>query len=120
MVDKNIFLFNNNKQLLKIINTVNTNSIIIYNDTYTSDLVTGAETYTASVKTSYTDQELFIEGNYVGFYWQRDFKLMQIKKTETQEHIDDVSITIYAEFIGIELYNSYVTQLHLTEMLQNS
>lgn len=33
---------------------------------------------------------------------------MQIKKTTSIEHIDDVVITVYAEFIGIELYNSYV------------
>ena len=107
-MDKNLYIFDNNKKLLKLINTANTNNIKVYNDSYTSELLTGAETYTASFKVSYQDQLIFIEGNYIGFYWQDNFKLMQIKKTTSIEHIDDVTITVYAEFIGIELYNSYV------------
>lgn len=105
---KNLYIFDNTKKLLKLINTTNTNSIKVYDDTYTSELITGAETYTASFKVSYQDQPIFLEGNYIGFYWQDNFKLMQIKKTSSIEHIDDVTITVYAEFIGIELYNSYV------------
>ena len=105
---KNLYIFDNTKKLLKLINTTNTNSIKVYDDTYTSELITGAETYTASFKVSYQDQPIFLEGNYIGFYWQDNFKLMQIKKTTSIEHIDDVTITVYAEFIGIELYNSYV------------
>lgn len=107
-MNKNLYIFDNNKKLLKLINTTNTNSIKVYDDTYTSELITGAETYTASFKVSYQDQPIFLEGNYIGFYWQDNFKLMQIKKTTSIEHIDDVTITVYAEFIGIELYNSYV------------
>lgn len=107
-MDKNLYIFDNTKKLLKLINTTNTNSIKVYDDTYTSELITGAETYTASFKVSYQDQPIFLEGNYIGFYWQDNFKLMQIKKTTSIEHIDDVTITVYAEFIGIELYNSYV------------
>ena len=105
---KNLYIFDNTKKLLKLINTTNTNNIKVYDDTYTSELITGAETYTASFKVSYQDQPIFLEGNYIGFYWQDNFKLMQIKKTSSIEHIDDVTITVYAEFIGIELYNSYV------------
>jgi hypothetical protein len=105
---KNLYIFDNTKKLLKLINTTNTNNIKVYDDTYTSELITGAETYTASFKVSYQDQPIFLEGNYIGFYWQDNFKLMQIKKTNSIEHIDDVTITVYAEFIGIELYNSYV------------
>lgn len=105
---KNLYIFDNTKKLLKLINTTNTNNIKVYDDTYTSELITGAETYTASFKVSYQDQPIFLEGNYIGFYWQDNFKLMQIKKTTSIEHIDDVTITVYAEFIGIELYNSYV------------
>ena len=107
-MNKNLYIFDNNKKLLKLINTANTNNIKVYDDSYTSELLTGAETYTASFKVSYQDQLIFIEGNYIGFYWQDNFKLMQIKKTTSIEHIDDVTITVYAEFIGIELYNSYV------------
>jgi hypothetical protein len=107
-MNKNLYIFDNNKKLLKLINTTNTNNIKVYDDTYTSELLTGAETYTASFKVSYQDQPIFLEGNYIGFYWQDKFKLMQIKKTTSIEHIDDVTITVYAEFIGIELYNSYV------------
>lgn len=107
-MNKNLYIFDNDKKLLKLINTTNTNSIKVYDDTYTSELLTGAETYTASFKVSYQDQPIFLEGNYIGFYWQDNFKLMQIKKTTSIEHIDDVTITVYAEFIGIELYNSYV------------
>ena len=107
-MDKNLYIFDNNKKLLKLINTANTNNIKVYDDSYTSELLTGAETYTASFKVSYQDQTIFLEGNYIGFYWQDNFKLMQIKKTTSIEHIDDVTITVYAEFIGIELYNSYV------------
>lgn len=107
-MNKNLYIFDNTKKLLKLINTTNTNSIKVYDDTYTSELLTGAETYTASFKVSYQDQPIFLEGNYIGFYWQDNFKLMQIKKTTSIEHIDDVTITVYAEFIGIELYNSYV------------
>lgn len=107
-MNKNLYIFDNNKKLLKLINTTNTNNIKVYDDTYTSELLTGAETYTASFKVSYQDQPIFLEGNYIGFYWQDNFKLMQIKKTTSIEHIDDVTITVYAEFIGIELYNSYV------------
>ena len=84
---------------------------IVYDDTYTGELVTGAETYTATFKVPYQDQLMLLEGNYIGFYWQGKFKLMQIKRTESLEYIDDVHITIYAEFIGIELYNSYITNL---------
>lgn len=105
---KNLYIFDNTKKLLKLINTTNTNNIKVYDDTYTSELITGAETYTASFKVSYQDQPIFLEGNYIGFYWQDNFKLMQIKKTTSIEHINDVTITVYAEFIGIELYNSYV------------
>ncbi len=108
-MNKNLYIFDNTKKLIKLINTTSTNSIKVYDDTYTSELLTGAETYTASFKVSYQDQPVFLEGNYIGFYWQDNFKLMQIKKTTSIEHIDDVSITIYAEFIGIELYNSYVS-----------
>ena len=107
-MNKNLYILDNTKKLIKIINTINTISIKVYDDTYTSELLTGAETYTASFKVSYQDQLIFLEGNYIGFYWQDNFKLMQIKKTTSIEHIDDVVITVYAEFIGIELYNSYV------------
>ena len=107
-MNKNLYIFDNNKKLLKLINTTNTNNIKVYDDTYTSELITGAETYTASFKVSYQDQPIFLEGNYIGFYWQDNFKLMQIKKTTSIEHIEDVVITVYAEFIGIELYNCYV------------
>lgn len=107
-MNKNLYILDNTKKLIKIINTINTISIKVYDDTYTSELLTGAETYTASFKVSYQDQPIFLEGNYIGFYWQDNFKLMQIKKTTSIEHIDDVTITVYAEFIGIELYNSYV------------
>lgn len=107
-MNKNLYILDNTKKLLKLINTTNTNNIKVYDDTYTSELITGAETYTASFKVSYQDQPIFLEGNYIGFYWQDNFKLMQIKKTTSIEHIDDVTITVYAEFIGIELYNSYV------------
>lgn len=107
---KNLYIFDNTKKLLKLINTTNTNNIKVYDDTYTSELITGAETYTASFKVSYQDQPIFLEGNYIGFYWQDNFKLMQIKKTTSIEHIDDVTITVYSEFIGIELYNSYVNK----------
>ena len=108
-MNKNLYILDNTKKLVKLINTTSTNSIKVYDDTYTSELLTGAETYTASFKVNYQDQPIFLEGNYIGFYWQDNFKLMQIKKTTSIEHIDDVSITIYAEFIGIELYNSYVS-----------
>lgn len=107
---KDLFIMDNNKILLKIINTGH-GDVTVYDDTYSSDLLTGAETYTASFKTSYNDQSLFIEGNYIGFYWQNKFKLMQIKTTESIEYIDDVSVTIYAEFAGIELYNNYIDTL---------
>lgn len=107
---KDLFLMDNNKILQKIINT-GRGDITVYDDTYSSDLLTGAETYTASFKTSYNDQPLFEEGNYIGFYWQNKFKLMQIKTTESVEYIDHVSITIYAEFAGIELYNNYIDKL---------
>lgn len=107
-MNKNLYILDNTKKLIKIINTINTISIKVYDDTYTSELLTGAETYTASFKVSYQDQLIFLEGNYIGFYWQDNFKLMQIKKTTSIEYIDDVVITVYAEFIGIELYNSYV------------
>ena len=119
---KNLYIFDNTKKLLKLINTTNTNNIKVYDDTYTSELITGAETYTASFKVSYQDQPIFLEGNYIGFYWQDNFKLMQIKKTTSIEHIDDVTITVYAEFIGIELYNSYVDKFvadgNATKLLQ--
>lgn len=121
-MNKNLYIFDNDKKLLKLINTTNTNSIKVYDDTYTSELLTGAETYTASFKVSYQDQPIFLEGNYIGFYWQDNFKLMQIKKTTSIEHIDDVTITVYAEFIGIELYNSYVDKFvadgNATKLLQ--
>lgn len=107
-MNKNLYILDNTKKLIKIINTINTISIKVYDDTYTSELLTGAETYRVSFKVSYQDQPIFLEGNYIGFYWQDNFKLMQIKKTTSIEHIDDVTITVYAEFIGIELYNSYV------------
>lgn len=110
---KDLYLFDNNKKLLKIINTESTDEVIVYDDIYTSDLSTGAETYTASFKLPYELQPLFVEGNYIGFYWQDKFKLMQIKQTESLEKIDDVTITSYAEFVGIELYNSYVSNLML-------
>ena len=92
----------NNKILLKIINATTDTIDIVYDDIYTSELVTGAETYTATFKVPYYEQPLLMEGNYIGFYWQNKFKLMQIKKTECVEYIDDVHITVYAEFIGIE------------------
>ena len=107
---KDLFLMDNNKYLIKIINT-NHNNIVVYDDVYSADLSTGAETYTATFKVSYEEQPLLLEGNYIGFYWQDKFKLMQIKRTESVEHIDDIHITIHAEFIGIELYNSYVEKL---------
>lgn len=110
---KDLYLFNSDKKLLKIINTSTSKDITIYDDKYTSELDTGAETYTASAKIPFEMQELFIEGNYIGFYWQGKFKMMQIKRTESVEKIDDIDITIYAEFIGIELYNCYVSNLVL-------
>ena len=107
---KDLFLMDNNKYIIKIINT-NHDDIVVYDDVYSPDLSTGAETYNATFKVSYEDQPLLLEGNYIGFYWQNKFKLMQIKRTESEEHIDDIHISIYAEFIGIELYNSYVENL---------
>ena len=110
-MNKQLYILDNEKKLIKIVNTSTDTIDIIYDDTYTSELVTGAETYTATFKVPYQDQLMLLEGNYIGFYWQGNFKLMQIKRTESVEYIDDVHITVYAEFIGIELYNSYIDNL---------
>ena len=110
-MNKQLYVLDHDKKLIKIINTSTDTVDIVYDDTYTGELVTGAETYTATFKVPYQDQLMLLEGNYIGFYWQGKFKLMQIKRTESLEYIDDVHITIYAEFIGIELYNSYITNL---------
>ena len=110
-MNKQLYILDHDKKLIKIVNTSTDTVDIVYDDTYTGELVTGAETYTATFKVPYQDQLMLLEGNYIGFYWQGKFKLMQIKRTESIEYIDDVHITIYAEFIGIELYNSYITNL---------
>ena len=110
-MNKQLYILDNEKKLIKIVNTSTDTVDIIYDDTYTSELVTGAEPYTATFKVPYQDQLMLLEGNYIGFYWRDNFKLMQIKRTESVEYIDDVHITIYAEFIGIELYNSYIDNL---------
>ena len=110
-MNKQLYVLDHDKKLIKIINTSTDTVDIVYDDTYTGELVTGAESYTATFKVPYQDQLMLLEGNYIGFYWQGKFKLMQIKRTESLEYIDDVHITIYAEFIGIELYNSYITNL---------
>ena len=68
-MNKNLYILDNTKKLIKIINTINTISIKVYDDTYTSELLTGAETYTVSFKVRYQDQPIFLEGNYIGFYW---------------------------------------------------
>ncbi len=110
-MNKQLYILDNEKRLIKQVSTSTDMMTITYDDTYTSELVTGAETYTATFKVPYQDQLMLLEGNYIGFYWQGKFKLMQIKRTESVEYIDDVHITIYAEFVGIELYNSYITNL---------
>ena len=110
-MNKQLYILDNEKKLIKIINTSTDMIDIVYDDTYTSELITGAETYTATFKVPYQDQLILLEGNYIGFYWQGKFKLMQIKRTESVEYIDDIHITIYSEFIGIELYNSYISNL---------
>ena len=110
-MEKQLYILDNEKKLIKQVSTSTDMIDIVYDDTYTSELITGAETYTATFKVPYEDQLILLEGNYIGFYWQGKFKLMQIKRTESVEYIDDVHITVYAEFVGIELYNSYITNL---------
>ena len=64
---KDLFVFDNNKILQKIINT-GRSDIVVYDDSYVGELITGAETYTATFKVTYEDQPLLLEGNYIGFY----------------------------------------------------
>ena len=49
---KDLFLMDNNKYIIKIINTSH-DDIVVYDDVYSADLSTGAETYNATFKVSY-------------------------------------------------------------------
>ena len=46
---KDLYLMDNNKYLIKIINT-NHDNIVVYDDIYNQELSTEAETYTATFK----------------------------------------------------------------------
>ena len=55
-MNKQLYILDNEKKLIKIINTSTDMIDIVYDDTYTGELVTGAETYTATFKVPYQDQ----------------------------------------------------------------
>ena len=69
-MNKQLYILDYDKKLIKTVNTSTDTVDIVYDDTYTSELVTGAETYTATFKVPYQDQLMLLEGNYIGFYWQ--------------------------------------------------
>ena len=49
-MNKQLYILDHDKKLIKIVNTSTDTVDIVYDDTYTSELVTGAETYTATFK----------------------------------------------------------------------
>ena len=66
-MNKQLYILDHDKKLIKIVNTSTDTVDIVYDDTYTGELVTGAETYTATFKVPYQDQLMLLEGNYIGF-----------------------------------------------------
>lgn len=103
-MDMEIKILDKNKKLKKILSSTEGDNIF-FNDKYTSDLSTGAETF--KTDTNLRDIE---EGEYVLFEWHKKSKMLQIKTTEDVECIDSTLKSIYSEFVGIELLNSYARE----------
>lgn len=103
-MDMEIKILDKNKKLKHILSSTEGDNIFL-NDKYTSDLSTGAETF--QTDTNLRDIE---EGEYVLFEWHKKSKMLQIKTTEDVEYIDSTLKSIYSEFVGIELLNSYARE----------
>lgn len=95
--------------------TYNTTQILVgdkssqrmfWNDLYTQEFDTGAETFEFSC---YLDENV-IEGNYVAFYYNNQYKLFTIMDMEQTHKQGKLVANCYCEIAGLSLLNNYVRE----------
>ncbi len=99
---ENIFILDRQKQVIKML-TLN-GQRAFFDDLYTQELSTGTETFEFSTNTS----DDIIEGYYVMFKYNEDYKLFQIIEIQQEHDEGNIILTCYCEGACLELLNKIV------------
>ena len=75
-----------------------------WDDMYVQEFDTGAETFEFTCE----QNEFVVEGNYVAFYYNNQYKMFTIMEIE-QRHKEGKIVTVcYCETAGLSLLNNYI------------
>jgi len=108
MMVKTIIIFDNSLNKIGILSNKGVKpKAPFFNDTYTQELDTGAETYEFETFNTPATGEKIIEGNYIGFLFQDEFKLFQITELDDSHKDGRKTIIAYCEMVGLELLTDY-------------
>lgn len=99
---ENIFILDRQKQVIKML-TLNGHRTF-FDDLYTQELATGSETFEFSTNVS----DDIMEGYYVMFKYNDDYKLFQIIEIEQEHEEGDIILTCYCEGACLGLINGVV------------
>ncbi|HAU85088.1 MAG TPA: hypothetical protein DCW90_06195 [Lachnospiraceae bacterium] len=109
-----IFILDRQEQVIGLLKNggVNSGAAPFYDDLLTEDLATGAETFQfTTIMGNDTASDLCV-GNYVAFKKDDKMKLFQIMQT-SEDHSQEMEMTVYAESAGLGLINQVVRKQKL-------
>lgn len=105
---KTIIIFDNSLNKIGILSNKGVKpKAPFFNDTFTQELDTGAETYEFETFNTPATGEKIIEGNYIGFLFQDEFKLFQITELDDSHKDGRKTLIAYCEMVGLELLTDY-------------
>ena len=99
-----IFILDSKKQTSQILSTKTGSQNSFWDDLYTQEFDTGAESFEFTCNSS----ENIKEGNYVAFFYNKQYKLFSIMEVEQQHKNGRLVSVCYCETSVLELLNHYI------------
>ena len=99
-----IFILDSRKQTSQILSTKTGSINTFWDDLYTQEFDTGAESFEFTCNSS----ENIKEGNYVAFFYNKQYKLFSIIEVEEQHKNGKLVSTCYCETSVLELLNHHI------------
>ena len=99
-----IFILDSKKQTSQILSTKTGSINTFWDDLYTQEFDTGAESFEFTCNSS----ENIKEGNYVAFFYNKQYKLFSIIEVEEQHKNGKLVSTCYCETSVLELLNHHI------------
>ena len=99
-----IFILDSRKQTSQILSTKTGSINTFWDDLYTQEFDTGAESFEFTCNSS----ENIKEGNYVAFFYNKQYKLFSIIEVEEQHKNGKLASTCYCETSVLELLNHHI------------